>query len=218
MRVQSVFLVVFAVMIFSVQAARGEPLLFSLAIQTTRMVDESRHIQTRGKGAIIRQTSEITCGPAALASLLRYYFNDNTSEHELAELSDTYEKGTTTLLGLRDACIAKGHEAIGYNMTLLQLIREMETGKVPVLVHFNKPSLHYVLVVGQVDNFILISDPSVGDISMDRCDFLRRWSGKTLVVEPADRAVNSKIVEQRKQSAEIRLGSLKQAGRLMSSM
>lgn len=218
MRTRFVLFVVLVAMVCLSQVACGDPLLFSLAIQTTRMVDESRHIQSRSDGAVIRQTSEITCGPAALASLLCYYFSEETSEHELAELSGTYEKGTTTLLGLRDACLAKGHEAIGYNMTLPQLMRDVETGKVPVLVHFNKPSLHYVLVVGQVDDFILISDPFVGDTSMDRSDFLRRWSGKALVVKPGERTVNSKIAEERKQSAETRLGSLKQAGRLMSSI
>jgi predicted double-glycine peptidase len=205
-------------MVCLVQTAHCEPLLFSLAMQTTRMVDESRRIQSRSDSAIIRQESEITCGPAALASLLCYYFSEETSENELAELSGTYEKGTTTLLGLRDACIAKGHEAIGYNMTLPQLMREVEASKVPVVVHFNEPSLHYALVVGQVDDFILISDPSVGNVSMSRDDFLRRWSEKALVVKPGERTVDSKIVEQRKQSAATRLGSLKQAGRLMSAM
>ena len=181
------------------------------------MLLEQHATTAASQGAILRQTSEVTCGPTALASLLNFYYGENTSEAKLAELSNTYSKGTTTLLGLRDSCLAIGYHATGYKMTLPQLINETDSSGVPVLVHFKEPTMHYALVAGQVGDFILVSDPSLGNISMSVDDFQRRWSNKVLVVKSETRPANKEIVVNRKQSAAIRLNTLARAGNLMSS-
>jgi hypothetical protein len=167
-------------------------------------------------GNLIRQTSDLTCGPAAVATLLKFYFGENTTEDEIAKLAGTYEKRTSSLLDLRNACRAKGYQAAGYRMTLPQLIREAETSGVPVIVHFKEPTLHFALVVGQAGEFILASDPSLGNVSIDVKDFLRRWDNHVLVVK-SSRPVNREIAEKRKRSAEKRLKSLNRANLLMSS-
>lgn len=166
-----------------------------------------------GDDGLIRQTTEVTCGPAAVASLLKFYFGVDTSEEEMAKLSGTYENKTSSLLGLRNACRAKGFEAVGYRMTLPQMLEEVESRGVPVVIHFNEPSLHYALVIGRVGNFIIVSDPSQGNISMDVGDFKRRWSGAVLVVR-SSRPANRALVERRKRSAETRLETLRRAGSL----
>ena len=172
--------------------------------------------QSLRRGAVIRQTSDLTCGPAAVATLLKFYFSENTTEDEIAKIAGTYEKGTSSLLDLRNACRIKGYEAIGYRMTLPQLLREIEKSGVPVVVHFKEPSLHFALVVGQVGNFILVSDPSRGNVSMDVADFLHRWDNHALVVK-ASHPVDRTIAEKRKRSAETRLQTLNRANLLMSS-
>lgn len=197
--------------------AQADPLFALLGAEGLRLFHQSKRFKSLNSGAIIRQTSDVTCGPAALASLLHFYFGDTATEEEMAKLSGTYEKGTSTLLGLRNACRSKGYEAVGYRMTLPQLLDEVDSSGVPVLVHFKTPSLHYALVLGQVDNFILVSDPSQGNLSMDVADFLRRWDGMALVVtssRPADRTV----IEKRKQSAATRIETLNRTSSLMSSL
>lgn len=169
-----------------------------------------------GDDGLIRQTTDVTCGPAAVASLLKFYFGVETTEEEMARLSGTYENKTSSLLGLRNACRAKGFEAVGYRMSLPQLLREVETGGVPVVIHFKEPSLHFALVVGRVGDFIVVSDPSQGNISMDAGDFARRWSGAVLVVR-SERPVNRALIERRLRSAERRLETLRRAGSLLSS-
>lgn len=166
-----------------------------------------------GDDGLIRQTTDVTCGPAAVASLLRFYFGVDTSEEEMARLSGTYENKTSSLLGLRNACRAKGFEAHGYRMSLPQMLDEVDSRGVPVVVHFNEPSLHFALVIGRVGDFVIVSDPSQGNISMDISDFKRRWSGAVLVVR-SSRPANRALVERRKRSAGTRLETLKRAGTL----
>lgn len=205
-------------MFASTFCAEAQPLGVLLGAQVTQNLHQSFSLDSSRKGAIIRQTTDATCGPAALASLLKFYFNDPTaSEAELTELSGTLEKRTTTLLGLRNACRAKGYEAKGFSMTLPQLLQQVETSGVPVLVHYKEPSLHYALVCGRVENFLLISDPSQGQVSVDVTDFLRRWDGYALVVSSSQPA-NKDLMKERKASAQTRLETLSRAGALMSGV
>lgn len=198
-----------AVVLYMAQSACCEPLLLPILLQASRMADLSKHIETHGSGTTIRQTSEITCGPAALATLLNFYFGESTYEDELARLSSTYEQGTTTLLGLCEACTTKGYKATGYRMSLSQLLNKLKASQVPVLVHFSKPGLHYVLAVAEIDGFLLISDPSLGDVTITKSDFARRWSGVALVVSSPEKQPDRSRAQGRERSAGIRLAALR---------
>lgn len=171
--------------------------------------------QTRRR-AIIRQTSPATCGPAALATLLTFYFDDPVTEEEMAKLVGADKKSLSSMRELRDASRAKGYKAEGFRATLAALTHQVETSGLPVLVHFKEPTQHYVLVVGRVGDFILVTDPARGEVSMHQTDFLRRWDGFVLIVRAA-RPVSSDLIERRRRSAETRIQTLKRASSLMSA-
>jgi len=95
-------------------------------------------------------------------------------------------------------------------MSLQELLQQVEKDGVPVLVHFETPTHHFSLVEGQVGDYILMNDPGCGQTTILKDDFMRRWSGKALVVKssrPADR----EMLHTRKKSAELRLDSLKKS-------
>jgi predicted double-glycine peptidase len=199
------------------------PLYLLCAMQGLRVGIGAACGQARTRGQLLIQSDEATCGPAALASLLRVYYGVETSEDELAQLSDTYTARTTTLLGLRDACRAKGFTATGYKMTLPQLIRTVERTGAPVLIHYQSPSLHYALVTGQVGDYVLVSDPSRGHGAVHEADFLRRWSQAVLVVQPpappAALPVDpAAVLRARHTSATQRLESLASATRVLGRL
>lgn len=189
---------------------RADPLLGVLGVQGARFWRQSQSLQEQRKRKNFLQSSEVTCGPTAVASLLTFAFGDPTTEEEIARLAGTFEARTSTLLGLRNACRAKGYEARGYQMTLPQLLQQIERGGVPVLVHYSQPSMHYALVLGQVGDFVLISDPSQGNISLRSGDFLRRWSGNALVVK-SPRPTDASLVQKRQSSARTRIQTLQSA-------
>lgn len=199
------------------QHCGSDPLTVLVGIEAIRLGYQSKQATNCGSVPVVKQTTEFTCGPAALATLLKYHFGEDTTEQEMIKLSQTMEKRTATLLGLRDACRAKGYNAVGYQMTLRQLIKEVNTSEVPVLVHFQTPTLHYALVTGVVEDYVLVADPSEGNLSMNVDDFLRRWSNKALVVKSETRPAHREIVIERQASAKVRLNTLARAGHLMSS-
>jgi len=190
------------------QVGHGNPLLFIMALHESRAYFEQNSLSIENSNAVFRQSSEYTCGPTALATLLHYYFGENTSEEDLAKVTHTFENLTTTLLSLRDAAREKGYEAIGYRMNLQQLRQQTDTSHIPVLIHFSEPTLHYSLVISVLDRNVLVSDPSEGNITMDTSDFIRRWDGKALVVSSHVHPANTTLIDHRKKSAITRLDTL----------
>jgi predicted double-glycine peptidase len=195
----------------------ADPIFSLIALEGLRLGRCGAGIRRQSDSALCHQTTEFSCGPSALASLLTFYYQDPTTEWEVMRLSHTLERRTTSLTGLGEACLAKGYEATGYTMTLQQLMEQIDKSGVPVLVHFQTPTRHYALVAGQVKDYILVSDPDFGNVSMDRIDFVRRWSNRALVVSSETRPVHREILVDRQKSARVRLDTLARAGHLMSS-
>jgi predicted double-glycine peptidase len=183
----------------------------------------SQFMISKSKEAVIRQTSQITCGPAAVATLLTFHLLKPATEEEITQLAGTYKLGTTTLADLREALKAKGVVAKGFKEATLEwLAYEVEVSGIPIVVHFRdrvsdlkEPLDHYVLFIGQVDDYVLVSDPAQGEVSMHISDFLRRWDNHVLAIissHTSDRA----LIEKRKQSARVRLSTLKRANSIIS--
>ncbi|MGC9517427.1 MAG: pseudomurein-binding repeat-containing protein [Methanomicrobiales archaeon] len=70
-------------------------------------------------GEMVMATTIYTCGPAALATVLKK-MGIYTTEAELAKMAKTDSTGTS-LLGLKDAANAKGINAYGYELSVEQL-------------------------------------------------------------------------------------------------
>jgi len=188
-----------------------------LSAETINFFFQANRLKHRADKLVIRQTTDVSCGPAALASLLKFYFGEHSvTEHEIATLAGTYSKGTTSLLDLRNICRVKGYEARGLGkMTLPQLIHEVEHSGTPVIVHFENPYRHFSLVLGQVRDYILVSDPSRGNVSMKVDEFLGKWDNVALVVKNTP-PHNQSLIEKHKRSTEIRLQTLDRASALIS--
>jgi predicted double-glycine peptidase len=167
------------ILTYAVYIKPASAFLHSADLKISQEEDNIKWLRDR---RVVMQSSEFTCGPAAVASLLNFYFGEKTTEDEIAKLAGTYDNHTSSLLSLRDACRAKGYDADGFRMTLPQLLHQVETSGVPALVHLKEPTLHYILVVNQEGDSIHVSDPAQGNISMSVSDFLQKWGGEVLVV------------------------------------
>ena len=187
--------------------------------------------------AVIRQTNQATCGPAALATLLTFYFDDPVTEAELVAQIGKDVKSMTSIGELVHACRVRGYKADGYCLgekvkakdntyvcrltdggrrELPLLLKMIERRGVPLLVHFKEPTEHFVLAVGGLDDFVLIADPAQGEVAIHRTDFLRRWDGIARVVSSA-RPVVGGLAERRRRAAETRLETLRRAGSRVSA-
>ncbi len=113
-----------------------------------------------------QQTTEYTCGPASVISLLQYYGLHGD------EMSIASEMGTSTTTGTTPAQMAGWLNTHGFiaswhqNGTLELLRNNLESG-IPTLVEWSDWGGHWVLVIGydtrntavQTDDVIIFADP-----------------------------------------------------------
>ena len=148
---------------------------------------------------VVVQNLDYSCGAAALATVLRYGFEESITEAEI--IGFIFVFGTTpeegykkyfkrkgfTLLDLKRAARAKGYQSVGYKgMNLLELLELLYTERVPVLVPIKPMDFnHFVVVKGIEGDRILLADPAVGNTTMSLNRFLDVWiDGISFVVKP----------------------------------
>jgi predicted double-glycine peptidase len=121
---------------------------------------------------VVKQALDYSCGAAALATLLIFYYGDMTSEAEILtllkdqltpeELAIKAERGFS-LLDLKKVAQKKGYRAAGFKLTPQQLIRLVA----PVIV-FVEPQgyKHFSVLRGTQNGMVYLADPSRGNLRM----------------------------------------------------
>jgi uncharacterized protein len=147
--------------------------------------------EIRGEG-VVRQRWDVSCGAAALSTLLTYDFKDNTPETAIVvwilhrvDATRVRARGGFSLLDLKHFAEARGYRADGYSgMTLEDLVQEKTSVIVPIRV---KGFDHFIVVKGFVDGRVIIADPGFGNLTMRIDRFQKLWkSGVVFEVHPPD--------------------------------
>jgi hypothetical protein len=165
--------------------AAGGTAIRTGTLRTVEPVLSWRELRDRN---VVRQRFDYSCGAAALATLIRYYFGDDVSEEGIlagilrsmtaAEVLDREVNGLS-LLDLRLQAERMGYQAVGVRLDLAALPRL--TG--PVIVHLERDDYrHFAVLKGVREDRIYLADPSLGNVrrSVDR--FANEWSGIALVL------------------------------------
>lgn len=135
-----------------------------------------------------RQAYDYSCGPAAIATIMRSYFGDQTDEKEiirsiLATLSDDdIKKRETTGFSLLD--LKKQAQRMGYivdGVKLKPTALEKLLGPVIILLK-NKKQDHFVVLKGAMEGKVYLADSSRGNITVPMASFLEEWDGTTLIL------------------------------------
>ncbi|MBB6017165.1 C39 family peptidase [Deinococcus radiopugnans] len=160
--------------------------------------------------SVVGQTTDFTCGPAALATLLTHYYGRPVAEQTLTERSvaDMQARGKEvveglTLLSLRNALTTESVSSAGYKLTLEQLRGVMEAG-LPVVANVVYPKGHYYLVLAVDDQNVLLADPSWGVRSQPIANFLNAWNGIVLMPQPSEAEAVQARVQVRQQLSKYR--------------
>ncbi|MFN4252846.1 C39 family peptidase [Deinococcus sp.] len=167
------------------------PLLL-MALASTLAESVGVDYRTLRYSSVVGQTTDFTCGPAALATLLTHYYGQPVSEQTLTERSvaDMQARGKEvvegiTLLALRNALTTEDVLSAGYKLTLEQLRVVLAQG-LPVVANVVYPKGHYYLVLAVDDQNVLLADPSWGVRSQPIRNFLNAWNGVVLIPEPSE--------------------------------
>ncbi|MBI4599212.1 hypothetical protein HY734_03400 [Candidatus Uhrbacteria bacterium] len=142
---------------------------------------------------IIPQTTEYTCGPAALATLILQKGGAAGDEMAIVELSQTTEEYGTTLLGLKKAA-----SSLGYDVKMKRWsLPALKIATLPVLVNDKAPdgSAHYSVVVAFTDSTVKLADTKLGNIELDIDDFEKSYTGTTLTITPKKTVTDGMSIE-----------------------
>jgi uncharacterized protein len=152
---------------------------------------------------VVVQQWDLSCGAAALATLLNYQHGDPVSEREIAKGLIQREEYLAqpllvrarhgfSLLDLKQYVEKRGYQGIGYGQLTLEDLIERAPVMVPVNFHgYN----HFVVFRGALGNRVLLADPAFGNRTMLAEKFEDGWLdypefGKVgFVVARADDAV-----------------------------
>jgi predicted double-glycine peptidase len=170
----------------------------------------SKHIRSlkeiRDEG-VVRQRWDMSCGAAALSTLLTYDFKDKTSETAIVvwilhrvDAVRVRTRGGFSLLDLKHFAEARGYHAEGFSGMSIEDLAEQKTSViVPIRV---KGFDHFVVVKGIAAGHVIVADPGFGNLTMRVDQFQQLWkSGIVFVVHPPD----DKMIGERQSTIASRL-------------
>ena len=141
---------------------------------------------------VVRQRWDMSCGAAALSTILTYNYNDDTPEaaivvwilHRVNPIR-VRARGGFSLLELKHFAQARGYTAEGFSgMSLADLASEKSWVITPI--HF-KSFDHFVVVKGIVGDRVVLADPGFGNVTMKTGRFMKIWkNGIVFVIHPPD--------------------------------
>lgn len=148
---------------------------------------------------VVKQDLDYSCGAASLATLLNEFYGQTLTEAELLEAMD---KGDlrASFDDMQRALTGFGFKAQGFAASWAQL-RKL---KMPVVVYLkHRKDDHFSVLRGIDENTVWLADPSLGNRTYSRAQFLAMWEtrgdesehadlrGKFLAVLPADQSVSA---------------------------
>ncbi|MBC8104422.1 MAG: hypothetical protein H7Z41_17745 [Cytophagales bacterium] len=151
---------------------------------------------------VVVQSQPTDCGPAALATLLRFYLETPVDEKEILKLADYKPESGTTLLGLERAARSKRCEAGSFRMSYPVLREQLKAYPTPVIVRLLNPEPHFVVLLAIENRTVFLADPANGNVTMGRDAFLKRWyapgdaEGFVFIAARPDRRQDQKRCEE----------------------
>lgn len=137
---------------------------------------------------IVMQQFDYSCGPAALATLMQYYFQDEITEMDILEdivnrMDETTiknrQKEGLSLLDLKQFAERRGYQAVGVKLKFSALLKL----RGPVLVYLETSEFkHFAILRGVKEDRVFLADPSRGNIRMSVETFAKEWPGIALVL------------------------------------
>lgn len=137
---------------------------------------------------ILRQKFDYSCGSAAVATLIKYYFNDNITEELVLYIlvNQLSPKGINdrkingfSLLDLKKAIENLGYQAIGININA----EDLKKLRGPVIICLNDGILdHFVVLKGIANDRIYFADSSRGNTRMPLFKFYEQWKNNTVLI------------------------------------
>jgi len=136
-----------------------------------------------------RQSLDISCGPATLATVLNYYLGDQVTEMDVIsfilqtsnpeKIKQIQKRQAFSLLDLKRYAVANNYHAEGYRVTFQDLV---DFGQ-PVIIPIDTLDYkHFVVFRGIVGDRVYLADPAFGNTTMRFPHFLYVWKERVALI------------------------------------
>lgn len=137
---------------------------------------------------IVMQKRDYSCGAAALATILHYYWGDNVSEEQILiaiekiltpeEMKDRIKNGLA-ISDIRRAAVEMGYLSSIGTLTF----RQLTESKVPLIVGITPSGYKHFVVYRGVDcDYVYLADPIRGNIRVPIPEFVCQWQKNAILV------------------------------------
>lgn len=140
---------------------------------------------------VIRQRYDVSCGAAALGTLLKYFYGEDLGEQEIIDGilafgdKEKIKKDGFSMLELKRYSERRGFVAKGYRIPDPSNLAKL---RVPVITLVNTRGYnHFVVLKGVRQGRVFIADPAFGNISRPLAQFVVGWTNVILVLLSPDR-------------------------------
>lgn len=144
---------------------------------------QAKSLQELGWDRVVRQQYDFSCGSAAVATLLTYHYDRDTSEAEVFEWmiragdAEQIQRHGFSMLDMKLYLDRQGLNADGFRISLDDFVRI----GVPAITMVNTAGYkHFVVVKGIDEHHMLVGDPAAGTLVVPKEHFERLWSGTVL--------------------------------------
>lgn len=146
---------------------------------------------------VIRQSYDVSCGAAAVATLFTHYYKEPISEKKIIDLiletaseqqKKNIERAGFSMLELKGAGEELGFRVGGFKLPEAAKLREL---KVPAITLTNVRGYnHFVVIKGVKEDEVYIADPAFGNRVRTLDEFSEEWNGVVLVFVDQERDVD----------------------------
>ena len=125
------------------------------------------------------QLSEMDCGAACVAMILRYY-RKHVSINRLRDLVNVSREGATL------HSVAEGAERLGFHARGIRASYEhLAKVELPAIAHWE--GYHYIVLYEANPDHVIVADPAIGRRKLTREEFDKGWTGYLLLLQPTPR-------------------------------
>jgi ATP-binding cassette subfamily B protein len=122
------------------------------------------------------QQSASDCGAACLVIISRYW-GKKFSINRVRDIANVDANGTS-LRGLSAAAESVGFSTRPVKASLDQLAKQT----LPAIAHWE--GKHYIVVYAITNKEVIVADPAIGQLTLKHREFLAKWTGYTLLLQP----------------------------------
>jgi predicted double-glycine peptidase len=173
--------------------------LASGSVRPTKAVRSLKELREHG---MMRQRWDMSCGSAALSTVLTYDYQDPTPETAVViwilrrtDPVRVRSRGGFSLLDLKRFAQFRGYEAEGYAKLSLAELVKFPSAIVPVRINSFD---HFVVFRGLVGDRVVLADPAFGNLTLSKERFLRIWkNGIGFIVHPQEEKISPSAASRR---------------------